>query len=315
MRRRAVDVSREHLVETCNISQTLIEKAMSMRCESYFADAKSSLLMQTIFEIGDSKKNILRKNRILTDRKKLIKEQNQYLEKKVLERTRELTQANHALSLLNRANQLRLREKDAMLREIHHRVRNNLQVVISLLRMQRRRTRNQKFKNMASDCEQRIMALASIHEELYHSENLSRINCQNYFSRISGLLLKMYHKENVSIHVDAHGLELNINEAIPCGQIFHELVSNALKYAFPESRGGMINISLMQTTSGIQVTIADNGVGLPPEFDIDTPGKLGLELVKLLVEQLNGAMEVSRNGGTQFTICFTEEDASIESHA
>jgi len=315
MRRRAVDASREHLAETCNISRSLVEKAMYMRCESYFADAKSSLLTQTIFEIEDSKKNILKKNRILTKREKLIKEKNQYLEQKVLDRTRELTQANHELSILNRSNQLQLREKDAMLREIHHRVRNNLQVVISLLRMQSRSTRSQKFKSMASDCEQRIMALASIHEELYRSDNLSNIKCQGYFTKISNLLLKIYHTKNVAIHVDAHGVDLSISNAIPCGQIFHELISNALKYAFPGNRHGLITVSLMRHATGMTFTIADNGIGLPPEFDLHAPGKMGLELVKLLIEQLDGTMEASGNGGTRFMMRFKIDEASIKSHA
>ncbi len=199
-----------------------------------------------------------------------------------------------------------LTEKESMLREIHHRVRNNLQLVVSLLHMQARETKNNSFQVMAIDCEHRIMALAAIHEELYSSDNLGSIECQDYFSKIAGQLLHAYDRDNIDLLVNAGELKLSINEAIPCGQILHELLSNSIKYAFPEDKRGSIHITLVQTVKGLEFSIADNGVGIPAGFDIQSDGKMGLDLVRILAKQLEANTEMKQDGGTQWTIFLPE---------
>ncbi|MFQ5355750.1 MAG: histidine kinase dimerization/phosphoacceptor domain -containing protein [Mariprofundaceae bacterium] len=195
-----------------------------------------------------------------------------------------------------------LLEKESMLREIHHRVRNNLQLVVSLLHMQARKMQSKKFQDMTLDCEHRIMALAAIHEELYSSDNLSSIDCQAYFSRISDQLMLAFQPDNTAIHINANEIRLAINEAIPCGQILHELISNAIKYAFPDNSKGSIHVTFVPTAAGLELSIADNGIGIPAGFDIQSCGQIGMDLVRILAKQLDASTEMNVNGGTRWTI-------------
>jgi hypothetical protein len=200
-----------------------------------------------------------------------------------------------------------LKEKEVLLKEIHHRVKNNLQIVSSLLQMQSRRTRDSQTALVLRDSQNRVTSIALVHEKLYRSDNLARIDFAQY---IPDLVLHLFDTYNISsdtvaLKSDIDGIFLVIDTAIPCGLIVNELVSNSLKYAFPDKRQGEIKISFYANSDAtLTLIVRDNGIGLPPDFDLENPQSLGLTLVQGLVEQLEGTFEVDRCGGTEFRIIF-----------
>lgn len=203
--------------------------------------------------------------------------------------------------------QLALKEKEVLLQEIHHRVKNNLQIIYSLLRLQRRKLQDQKISEVLLDSQNRIKSIALIHEKLYRSTNWSEINLNQYISSLVTGLVSAYQvsSEQITLQVQVADVILDIDTAIPCGLIINELVSNSLKYAFPNQKMGQITISVAWTeTTDIALTISDNGVGIPEQFDLATAPSLGLKLVKDLVGQLEGTLEIDRHQGTTFRIFF-----------
>jgi two-component sensor histidine kinase len=150
--------------------------------------------------------------------------------------------------------------------------------------------------------------MALIHERLYQSENLARIDFGEYLRSLVGFLARSYNIPHVEVKIHVKSISLPVNSAIPCGLIVNELVSNALKYAFPGGLRGQVDISLtlMKGTSGV-LTVADNGVGFPPEIDFRSTKTLGLQLINTLTLQINGTIELIRSGGTTFSITFPLE--------
>jgi len=209
------------------------------------------------------------------------------------------------------AEQLRssLAEKEILLKEIHHRVKNNLQVISSLLRLQSSRLRTAPTPEMFHESQNRIRSMALVHEKLYQSAELSRIDFRSYVKSLAALLLRSYGERTGSIAIKAQVQDvlLNVTLAVPLGLIVNELVSNALKHAFPEGRGGEIRIDLTAPEPGrYRLSIADDGVGLPGSIDWNTTETLGLQLVRTLTEQIGGALERREGSGTGFTITFPE---------
>ncbi|MBN1865603.1 MAG: ATP-binding protein, partial [Victivallales bacterium] len=198
--------------------------------------------------------------------------------------------------------------KETMLREIHHRVKNNLQVISSLLSLQSSYLQDEKAKEMFQNSMDRVSAMADVHTMLYQSKDLARIDFKDFIKDLVGRLQQSY-GSRVEIHVDVPDVSLTIETSIPCGLILNELVSNALKHAFPEGRGGEIHIGM--TTAGDQfvLKVQDNGIGFSTSVDFKHPRSLGLELVRLLVEQLHGAIELDPEGGAAFTISFPATSA------
>jgi PAS domain S-box-containing protein len=200
--------------------------------------------------------------------------------------------------------QTSLREKEVLLREIHHRVKNNLQIVSSLLNLQLRVVDDPHLRSLMQDCRQRIQAMALIHEALYQADDLSRVPFEMYVRRLAAQLLRAYdvapRRIRLSIHADP--LALDIDKAAPCALIFHELFSNALKHAFPDGRPGMIDVALHCTPHQLTMWVRDSGVGVPPALNWQHTNTLGLKLISMLTEQLGGSLRLDREGGSTFTL-------------
>ena len=204
-----------------------------------------------------------------------------------------------------------LREKDVLLKEIHHRVKNNLQVICSLLNLQTHYIKGDNAMELFRESRDRIRSMALVHEKLYSSQNLSRIDFAEYIDNLTGNLYQSYggDSKKVSLETKVKDVSLGIDRAIPCGLIINELVSNALKHAFPPTwRGeGKIEISLHEIEKGVvELVIRDNGVGIPEGFDIKNTESLGMQLVFILAEdQLGGKVDVEYSRGTSFHIRFS----------
>ncbi len=203
-----------------------------------------------------------------------------------------------------------LAEKAVLLRELYHRTKNNMQVIASMLALRAAYTDDEQVINLARDIETKIHGMALVHQKLYQSQHLSRVNLQEYFSDLVRLIRDNYHMsvKKVAWKLDVVPLEALIDTAIPCGLVLNELLSNALKYAFPEERPGQISIKLRKTDAGeIDLTVADDGVGTPEGFDVKTSNTLGLHIIINLVEkQLKGTITWDTRQGVTCHIRFTD---------
>ncbi len=202
-----------------------------------------------------------------------------------------------------------LKEKEVLLREIYHRVKNNIQVISSLLNLQSEYIEDEKYKEMFRESQNRIQSMALVHEKLYQSENLAKIDFNEYIVSLVYELFRLYRvrTDRVALKIEVEDVPLGVDAAVPCGLIINELVSNCLKHAFPDDRKGEITIRLRSVNGKIELTVADNGVGIPDSVDIRTTGSLGLDLVTTLAEsQLDGEITLDRSNGTAFTIIFKE---------
>jgi PAS domain S-box-containing protein len=204
-----------------------------------------------------------------------------------------------------------LKEKEVLLKEVHHRVKNNLQVISSILNLQSSYVKEQNTLNLLRECQNRIKSMAFIHESLYQNKDFSNINFSEYLVLLSKNLLHSYGlvENRVQLVFDVEPVFLNLDLSIPCGLIVNELISNALKYAFPGEKEGVITVSLKPVGEKLHISIADNGAGLPADLDFRNTESLGLQLVVTLVEQLNGEIEVDLDCGTKFLINFTYTSA------
>ncbi|HTY51848.1 MAG TPA: PAS domain S-box protein [Methanomicrobiales archaeon] len=218
------------------------------------------------------------------------------------------------ITVLKRAEaQIRasLLEKENLLREIHHRVKNNMQVVSALLILQSKKTKDQHIIEMFRESEHRIKTMALIHEKLYQSRSFGTIDLAEYLTRLVQYLFSSYQERSagVELRMEVKDISLDIDTALPTSLIINEIVSNSLKYAFPGGKGGRICIrASREEGKGILLEISDDGVGLPPGFDLETTGTLGLHLVHgLAVNQLGGTIEMGKAKiGTSFIIRFPE---------
>jgi len=205
--------------------------------------------------------------------------------------------------------QASLREKEMLLREIHHRVKNNLQVVSSLLALQADSVADPQTCQMFQDSRSRIRAMSLIHERLYRAKNLANIDAGDYVRDLVAHLFSIYASPArvIRSYVRVDDLALSIDTAIPCGLLLTELVSNVLKHAYPPEWGleGKIDVELRAAEKGwLTLTVGDDGVGLPTDLDLKQAQSLGLQLVNLLVGQIKGTVELDRSAGTIFRITF-----------
>jgi PAS domain S-box-containing protein len=203
--------------------------------------------------------------------------------------------------------QASLKEKEVLLKEVHHRVKNNLQIIHSLLQMQARRIQDPEISAILKDSQHRVASIALVHEKLYGSEDLANINLAQYIPDLTFHLLSSYqlHSHPISLKTDIDPILLEIGTAISYGLIINELVSNALKYAFLPNQPGEVAVELRAAPDRIlQLVVRDNGQGLPAGFNLESTQSLGLTLVQGLVEQLDGTLEVTSHEGTQFKITF-----------
>jgi len=202
-----------------------------------------------------------------------------------------------------------LKEKEVLLKEIHHRVKNNMQVISSLLNLQSRRVKDPAVGEMLRESQRRIRSMALIHERLYQSSDLSRIEFSDYIRNLATHLFHSYQIDTsrIQLKIEADKIFLNINTAIPCGLIVNELISNALKHAFPNGRKGRLEIELHRVDKdGCILRVADDGVGFPEGLDLRRTETLGMQIVSTLVDQVEGRLEISRHNGTEFRLEFNE---------
>ena len=202
-----------------------------------------------------------------------------------------------------------VKEKEILLSEIHHRVKNNLQIISSLLSLQAPFVKDVDSQSVFLDCQSRIKSIALIHETLYQNRNLSRIDFAAYASNLVDRLAGSYlgYTSRVTVDVPSENVYLPIDLAISCGLIVNELVTNALKYAFPGDRKGHVAVSIAYDGKDEQfcLKVSDNGVGIPSHVDLDNPVTLGLQLVMTLAQQLDAMVDVDNKGGTTFALYFS----------
>ncbi len=195
-----------------------------------------------------------------------------------------------------------LQEKEVMLKEIHHRVKNNLQIMNSLIYLQSRHNSKLTFKEYAKELSGRIQSMAYIHEQLYKTENMASIYMPTYIESLVGSIMNNYSCDNIMVTKDIDDIYLDIDRSVPAGLIFNELMTNVIKHAFPEEKGGLVNISLKIKDDSYVFIFKDNGVGLPDSIDINEPSTLGLKLVSILVKQLDGIFEIENRNGLTVTV-------------
>jgi PAS domain S-box-containing protein len=204
-----------------------------------------------------------------------------------------------------------LKEREALLQEVHHRVKNNLQVVSSLLNIQMRRLEDGAARNALENCHIRVQAIALIHEKLYQSGDYSRVPFADY---VRSLTANVFHAAHVSpsaisLEVAIEDISLTVDQAIPCGLIVNELIMNALKHAFPEQRHGEIRVEMERADTGlVRMTVKDDGRGLPAGLDVQRSDSLGLQLVYTLAAQLEATINVQSQRGTSFELTFRGGD-------
>jgi two-component sensor histidine kinase len=219
-----------------------------------------------------------------------------------------LAQLNTALQLTNQELKAFSREKEVLLKEVHHRVKNNLQVISSLLNLQAGTVKDPNVLQVFKESQHRVRAMALIHEKLYQSPDLVKVDFGEYVQSLTGYLFRSFGVERatIALKVNVKDVFLEVETAIPCGLIVNELVSNALKHAFPAGREGEIRIDAQaEGTEHVTLRVSDNGVGFPPAVDFRTTASLGLRLVNTLTKQLEGMIELQSSGGTAFQIRFS----------
>jgi len=200
-----------------------------------------------------------------------------------------------------------LKDKDVLMREIHHRVKNNMQIISSFLSLQSSQVFDNRDANLFTNVQDRVKSMSLIHDNLYKSEDLSSIQFKEYVKTLISQLFSTHSElsNNIKLVTDIFDVTFNMETAMPLGLIISEMVTNSLKHAFPDFKGE-ISISLQPKGEETELIIKDNGVGVPKDFDIKKPGKLGLQLLNILVEQLEGTIKLDRNHGTEFKITFKE---------
>ncbi|MBS3819005.1 PAS domain S-box protein [bacterium] len=253
----------------------------------------------------------------VTEKKKAEQELKKYqtkLEKLVEKRTAELKTANKKLKRevkerkqAQKQIKASLQEKEILLREIHHRVKNNLHLVISLLRLQSSYVQNQQDAGMFKECEDRIRAMATIHEKLYKSKDLANVSFTQYLQGFADYLFQAYNVDprRIQLNTEMEEVSLDLNKAIHCGLIVNELLSNSLKHAFSDGQEGQVNIRLhSEKQNKVLLEISDNGSGIPQNKHLDQGDSLGMKLVYGLVDQIGGTLNLDKKKGTRFQIIF-----------
>ncbi len=198
-----------------------------------------------------------------------------------------------------------LKEKEVLLKEVHHRVKNNLQIISSLLNLQSKYIKDDQALEMFKESRNRIRSMTLIHEKLYRSRDLANIDVADYIQNLSSNLFRSYSAGRVNLRTQVDDILLGVDTAIPCGLIINELVSNSLKHAFPNKQGEIF-VNLHRDNGKFTLIVRDNGVGFPEQLDFRNTDSLGLQLVCTLTDQLDGEIELKRSEGTEFRITFGE---------
>ncbi len=201
-----------------------------------------------------------------------------------------------------------LQEKELLLKEIHHRVKNNLQIIVSLLKLQSRFVYDKRDLDIFNKSRSRVETMSLIHEKLYKSSDISQIDIGNYLRDLVSHLLKAYNvnTSEIEFSITSENILLTIDTSIPCGLIVNELINNILKHAFPPGHKGRISVDVKKQGEKIHLTVSDNGIGIPADYEPDNSDSLGMQLIETLVKQLEGTVKVDNTNGTAFKIEFEE---------
>ncbi len=199
-----------------------------------------------------------------------------------------------------------LQEKEVLLKEIHHRVKNNLQIVSSMLNLQMGQITDARALQLFQESQTRVRSIALFHEKLYQSKDLARVEIAEYLRGLATGLLSTYgvNPDHVALIVHAEGVPLSVDAAISCGLVVNELLSNAIKHAFPVGRDGQVRVRLTRQGNEVTLEVSDDGIGFPPNVNFRDPNTLGLKLVCILAEQIHGTIDLERDNGTKFVIRF-----------
>ena len=254
--------------------------------------SEGNFVLSSVVDITERKRGDLERENLLGQLRAL----NTDLERRVTERTSELSAT--------------LREREVLLQEIHHRVKNNLQVISSLINMQVRQLEDNSSRDALEECQTRVQAIALIHEKLYQSKDYSRVPFSEYAKSLVANVFGAagISQSAVTLQLAMEDLSLGVDKAIPCGLILNELITNALKHAFPDQRHGTVRVELRREGDrDIVFAVSDDGVGMPVEFHPKESPSLGMSLVQTLVEQLDGSIEIIRDAGTRFQVRFPME--------
>lgn len=199
-----------------------------------------------------------------------------------------------------------LKEKEHLLKEIHHRVKNNMQIISSLLNLQAQYTQDEMFLSMVRESKNRISSMALIHEMLYVTKNISQINVYQYITKLSQSVYQSFSVGDYSIEFK-YDIDENIyfetDNMIPIGLILNEIISNSMKYAFPQKKG-IISIQFLKKEDCYYLQAKDNGIGIPKNFDYTTAKSLGMQLIYILADQLDGKLELDCKKGTKYELSF-----------
>ncbi|HEX7156936.1 MAG TPA: sensor histidine kinase, partial [Burkholderiaceae bacterium] len=224
---------------------------------------------------------------------------NRDLERRVAERTRDLQNS--------------VREKEVLLKEIHHRVKNNLQVIVSLLNLQSHHIEDAGARAAFIESQGRVRSIALVHEKLYQSKDVASVGFDEYVRMLVESLCTSFGADRRRILREVEiqdDVRLGVDTAIPCGLMINELVTNSLKHAFPDGRGGCVRVMMqLGAADQVELQVADDGVGLPPDVDLQNSRSLGLDLVFTFAQQLSARTEVRRDGGTTFLFRFSTGQA------
>ena len=199
-----------------------------------------------------------------------------------------------------------LAEKEVLLREVHHRVKNNMQIISSILRMQSRTIEDPNLKDFLQESQNRIHSMALIHENLYSNESLANIKFSNYVESLTGNIARTYANQQARVRFDFQMDDsyLPIDIAIPCGLIINELISNSFKYAFKNRDHGTISIHFKEEENSYKLTVRDDGIGISKDLDIKNTKSLGLKIIHKLAKQIDGVLQSDFSNGTEFIITF-----------
>jgi two-component sensor histidine kinase len=227
-------------------------------------------------------------------------------------RQKELLQYIEDQKLAEESTKAALREKETLLAEVHHRVKNNLAVISGLLNLQMHTVTNQYTRDVLLDCKTRVASMALVHEKLYRSHSLAEIDLHSYLPDLINEIRNSFldSGEHIKVDLSIPHVFMTVSEAIPCGLILNELITNAFKHAFGEQKNAEIQISIRRQDKELLLDVSDNGKGMPAEIQPEKAETLGLILIQSLVDQLGGKYTFKNNNGTQFSLIFT----SLNSH-
>lgn len=231
------------------------------------------------------------------------------LEQQVNTKTKELKEASDRQTLIEQQLRISSAEKNILLQELYHRTKNTLQIIRSMFVLKAAHNNNEYFSIFLKDIERRIQIISLVHQRLYQSQNLSHIDLHEYIKDIVPLLFQSFGNstKQIIVNIDGDEVFVLIDSAIPCGLIICELMSNSLKYAFPDERSGSINVSVHEANEQIEIYFSDNGIGMPADFDIQNLESMGLKLLQSIVEQqLKGELICNFQEGVAYTIRFKD---------